>query len=157
MLENNRVTPQDLLDAVVGETFTLLPDGRTTICQLTLYNGFTVYGSSACVAIENYDQALGEKYSKEKAFDRVWEVLGAILADRLHNKKVETAKPVASDHVSRLRQEHTELQARLSKLIQFIGSDAYCHLPAYEQEALREQSYAMQSYYAILTRRLRTA
>ena len=157
MFESNRVTPQDIQDAVVGKTFTLLPDGRTTICQLTLYNGFTVYGCSACVAIENYDQALGEKYSKDKAFDRVWEVLGAILADRLHNKKVETVKLVAADHVGRLRQEHVELQGRLAKLLQFIGSDAYSHLPTYEQQALREQSFAMQSYYAILSRRLRTA
>ena len=157
MFESNRVTPQDIQDAIVNKTFTLLPDGRTTICQLTLYNGFSVYGSSACVSIENYNQELGERYSEEKAIDRVWEALGAVLADRLHNKKVGAAKPVATDHVSRMRQEHAELQGRLAKLLQFIGSDAYCHLPIYEQEALREQSFAMQSYYAILSRRLRTA
>lgn len=157
MFESNRVTPQDVQDAIVNKTFTLLPDGRTTICQLTLYNGFTVYGSSACVSIENYNQELGERYSEEKAIDRVWEVLGAVLADRLHKKEQETAKPVALDYVSQMRQEHSELQGRLSRLLQFIGSDAYYHLPAREQEALREQSYAMQAYYAILSRRLRNA
>ena len=154
MLESNRVTPQDIQDAIVNKTFTLLPDGRTTICQLTLYNGFTVYGSSACVSIENYNQELGERYSEEKAIDRAWEALGAILADRLESK---AAKPVALDYVGQLRQEHDELQGRLSRLLQFIGSDAYYHLPAHEQEALREQGLAMQSYYAVLSRRIRTA
>ena len=46
-----KVTPQQIEAAIVHETYTLLPNGRTTVCQLTLINlgdsGFTVEGQSA--------------------------------------------------------------------------------------------------------------
>ena len=42
-----RVTPEQVEAAIIGETYTVLPNGRTTVCQLTLDNGFTVEGMSA--------------------------------------------------------------------------------------------------------------
>ena len=84
----NRVTIEDVQAAIVSETYTLLPDGRTTICQLTLDNEFTVDGKSACVAIENYDEALGNKYARENAVEKVWQFLGFRLADKLHKEKL---------------------------------------------------------------------
>ena len=46
-----RVTPEEVDAAVIKQEFTLLPDGRTTVCTLTLDNGFTVHGESSCVRI----------------------------------------------------------------------------------------------------------
>ena len=54
------VTMQGIIDKVVATTYTLLPDKRTTICQLQMENGYTINGTSACVAVENYNQHLGE-------------------------------------------------------------------------------------------------
>lgn len=82
-----RVTQQDVEDAITGETYTVLPDGRTTICQLTLYNGFTVEGSAACVSKENFNSQLGNKYSRERALTKVWEHLGFRLCEQLHQQK----------------------------------------------------------------------
>ncbi len=39
-----------------------------TICILTLVNGFTFVGKSACPSTENYNQALGERYAYDDAF-----------------------------------------------------------------------------------------
>ena len=78
-----RVTLEQVEAAIVEETYTILPDGRTTICQLTLDNGFTVEGSSACVSKENYNVELGNKYSRERAVNEVWKMLGFRLADQI--------------------------------------------------------------------------
>lgn len=77
------VTIADIQDAIVKETYTVLPDGRTTICQLTLKNGYTVFGESACVCIENFDAEKGNKYSRERAVDKVWSLLGYDLQNKV--------------------------------------------------------------------------
>lgn len=78
-----KVTLEEVEAAIKGETYTVLPDGRTTICQLTLDNDFTVDGHSACVSVENFNAELGNKYSREEAVKKVWAFLGFRLADRL--------------------------------------------------------------------------
>lgn len=83
----NRVTIEDVQAAIKSETYTVLPDGRTTICQLTLDNDFTVDGKSACVAKENFNEELGNKYARENAVEKVWQFLGFRLADKLHAEK----------------------------------------------------------------------
>lgn len=83
------VTIEDVIAAVVSETYTVLPDGRTTICQLTLKNGFTVDGHSACVSIENFNPEIGNKYAREEAVKKVWAYLGWDLATK--TKMIEDA------------------------------------------------------------------
>ncbi len=78
-----RVTIEDVNAAIISETYTVLPDGRTTICQLTLDNGFTVIGESACVSAENFDAAIGNKYAREAAVSKVWQFLGFRLRDAM--------------------------------------------------------------------------
>jgi hypothetical protein len=73
----------DVQEAIVKETYTVLPDGRTTICQLTLVNGYTVFGESSCVCIENFNAELGNKYSRERAVDKVWPLLGYDLQNKV--------------------------------------------------------------------------
>lgn len=45
---SNTVTMDGILAKVKKTTYTVLPDGVTTICQLKLENGFSVNGFSAC-------------------------------------------------------------------------------------------------------------
>ncbi len=75
-----KVTHDEVVAAIKHETYTLLSDNRTTICQLTLANGFTVMGTSACVSVEEYNKELGEKYARQRAFDEAWKAMGAMLA-----------------------------------------------------------------------------
>jgi len=87
-----RVTPQDLTAAIVGVDYQVLKDGRTTICLLTLDNGYTVRGESSCVCPENFDAALGEQYAREDAERKVWPLLGFRLADTLHAHRTAEAR-----------------------------------------------------------------
>ena len=78
-----RITPALVEAAICGETYTVLPNGRTTVCQLTLDNGFTVEGLSAAVSIENFDAEIGKKISRQNAVQQVWPLLGFRLRDQL--------------------------------------------------------------------------
>lgn len=73
-----KVTMEDILNSIHSETYTVLPDGRTTICQLTLFkeDGFTVIGESAVVDKKNFNTELGNKYAKERAIEKIWPLLG---------------------------------------------------------------------------------
>lgn len=79
----NKVTEEMVTASIVKAEYTVLQDGRTTICLLTLDNGFTVRGESSCVVKDNFDQTVGEHYSSLDARRKVWAFLGFRLADKL--------------------------------------------------------------------------
>jgi hypothetical protein len=79
----NKVTIEQIYAKIKGEIFMIMPDRRTTLCQLTLENGYTVIGQSACVDIENFDASLGRHYAKLDAIDKVWPLEGYLLAERM--------------------------------------------------------------------------
>lgn len=54
-----------------------------TICCLTLANGYTVTGESACVSSENFDTELGRKIARENAKQKIWALEGYALRERL--------------------------------------------------------------------------
>lgn len=83
-----RITPQHIDDCIVSETFNNLPNGRTTVCQLTLRNGYTVEGISSCVSIENFNQEIGNKISNENARNKIWELEGYLLRQKLFEASV---------------------------------------------------------------------
>lgn len=79
----NKVTIEQICGKIKDEVFMIMPDHRTTLCQLTLENGYTVIGQSACVDIENFDASLGRHYAKQDAIDKVWPLEGYLLAERM--------------------------------------------------------------------------
>lgn len=101
-----RVTPEQVEAAIVGETFTVLPNGRTTVCQLTLDNGFTVEGLSACVCVENFDAEIGNRIARQNAVSQVWQLLGFRLRDQLAynprtlHRDAATGKLVTEDYAA---------------------------------------------------------
>jgi hypothetical protein len=78
-----RVTLEEVQAAIHEADYVVLPDGRTTICMLTLDNGFTVRGESSCVCVENFDAEIGKNIAYKDAQDKVWPLLGFRLADKL--------------------------------------------------------------------------
>lgn len=81
-----RLTPNHIDSVIVGETYTNLPDGRTVVCQLTLRNGYTVNGTSACVSKENFNQDIGNNIARENAREKIWQLEGYLLKEKLHSK-----------------------------------------------------------------------
>lgn len=56
-----------------------------TFCVITLKNGFTVTGESACASPENFDAEIGRKISRENAINKVWMLEGYLLKQQLHD------------------------------------------------------------------------
>jgi len=80
-----RITPDDLEAAIASEEFQVFAGSTLTVCVLTLKNGFTVVGESACASPENFNKELGEKIARQKAKDRLWPLLGYALREKLHS------------------------------------------------------------------------
>lgn len=47
-----------------------------TICIITLQNGFTCLGTSACVSPENFNEEIGKKIARKKAEEQIWPLMG---------------------------------------------------------------------------------
>lgn len=54
-----------------------------TICVLVLRNGFTLIGKSAPASPENFNQELGEKFSREDALRQLWPMEGYLLREKI--------------------------------------------------------------------------
>lgn len=68
---------REKLEALVSHThYHRVPDTTTTICAITLKNGFTVVGESACIDPNNFDQIIGQKIAYENAFEKLWQLEG---------------------------------------------------------------------------------
>lgn len=76
--------------AAVGAPKLINPSlGLLTFCVLTLRNGFTVTGQSACASAENFDEQAGRKYARKDAVGKVWPLEGYLLRQRLYNGMVD--------------------------------------------------------------------
>lgn len=82
-LTARRITPDMLNAEIVSEQFHVFDGSCMTVCCLTLKNGFTVTGESACASPENYDADIGQKIAKSNARDKIWPLLGFRLRDEL--------------------------------------------------------------------------
>lgn len=82
------LTEPDIEALIVSEEATTLGK-KTTAVTLTLANGFEVVGISACVDASNYNLAIGQKFARQRAVDKVWELAGYVLQEDLHRARIE--------------------------------------------------------------------
>lgn len=78
-----RVTPDQLEQVIVSEQYHVFNGTTFTACLLTLKNGYTVIGESACASPENFNAELGRKISRENAKNKIWALEGYLLRSRL--------------------------------------------------------------------------
>lgn len=76
-----RVTAEDLQASI--KSIEYLYSQTLTICILTLTNGFTVTGESACADPANYKKDIGDRIARENAQNKIWPLLGFELRTRL--------------------------------------------------------------------------
>lgn len=72
----------DIAESLMNSPWEL---GLLTICVLTLRNGYTVLGKSACASSANFSREIGEKVAREDAIRQVWPLLGYELRTKLSN------------------------------------------------------------------------
>lgn len=82
------VTEEELRMRVASTEYVKL-GRKTTVCLLTLDNGFEVVGLSACVDPSRYDEGVGRDLAFNDAFSKVWELEGYRLQVDLYNKRGE--------------------------------------------------------------------
>lgn len=91
-----RITPADIeatidseVSFVVGNVLKDCPISDSTklltLCVLTLRNGFTVTGESACASPENFDAEIGHKIARQNAVAKIWPLEGYLLKQRLYD------------------------------------------------------------------------
>lgn len=78
-----RVTPDQVDATIVGEAYHVFPGTTVTVCCLSLRNGYTVVGESACASPENFDAELGRKIARDNARGKIWALEGYALRERL--------------------------------------------------------------------------
>lgn len=78
-----RITPDRLEEVIVSEQYHVFPNTTFTACLLTLQNGYTVLGESACASKDNFDADLGRKIARENAKNKIWSLEGYLLRQRL--------------------------------------------------------------------------
>jgi hypothetical protein len=78
-----RITPADLDAAIVGEDYHRFPGTMLIVCALTLRNGFTVTGESACASPENFDEEIGRGIARRNAREKIWPLEGYRLKSEL--------------------------------------------------------------------------
>lgn len=97
-----RVTLEDVQDSIVSEQYFTANDGAMgaalnkdrlidpdqglgllTFCVLTLRNGWTITGESACASPANFNPEIGRKLAKDSAVSKVWAFLGFELKTKL--------------------------------------------------------------------------
>lgn len=79
-----RVTPEHIDSTIVDEAYHVFPGTTVTVCCLTLRNGFTVIGESACASPANFDPEIGRKIARDNARAKIWALEGYALRERLH-------------------------------------------------------------------------
>lgn len=70
----NTITLESIETIIAKEDY--WNNGKTTVCILTLDSGFEVVGTSGVVDKSNFNEEIGNKFAREKAIDKIWELEG---------------------------------------------------------------------------------
>jgi hypothetical protein len=86
----NMITPAEAEREIFGETYTVLPSGRSIVCQLTLACDHTEEGIAHVIDGENFNLKKGREAARRKAMDGVYRYLAQrkreFVGKRLHTQ-----------------------------------------------------------------------
>lgn len=86
-MTTNKVTIEQIEGSIVREQYYVFPNTTVTVCALTVRDGFTATGKSACADPDNFDAELGKRYARERAIDELWSHFGSVLCNKLYEEK----------------------------------------------------------------------
>lgn len=87
-----RITPERIDGLIASEAYHRFVGTTHTVCCLTLTNGHTVIGESACVSPENFDAEVGEKVARDDARNKLWALEGYRLKCALYEKAAQVTQ-----------------------------------------------------------------
>lgn len=83
------VTPASIELKIASINYMSLPGTTVTICNITLENGFSVRGESACADPLKYNEEEGRRYAYDDAFRKIWPLEGYLLKQRMYEQGVK--------------------------------------------------------------------
>lgn len=120
-----------------------------TVCVLIMRNGHTVTGESHCADPAKFDAETGRVEARKRAIDKLYPMV-------IYAERERLAREVApTDYRDRVRAEFTELENKLGKLSNFLGSEKFQSLPSVERSLLERQFEAMLAYANVVADRIR--
>lgn len=82
----NRVTKETMEAKIDNVQWYDMP-GTLTICVITMQNGFTFTGKSACADPANFNKEVGHRYAYEDAFKQIWSHEAYLIRERMFRGK----------------------------------------------------------------------
>lgn len=79
-----RITPEQIDELIAATQYHRFPGTTTTVCAISLKNGFIAVGESGCVHPENFDTEIGRRIAFESARRKIWALEGYLLRERLN-------------------------------------------------------------------------
>ena len=141
-----RLTPE-IIDGMVREAeYHVFVGSCLTVCCMTLKNGFTVTGESACAHPENFNAEIGERIAYQNARNKIWMLEGYLLKEKLF-----VPEPTFQE---RLDTELSDLGEKIEKLNEFIDGSVFYKLLDIEKDQLRTQAIHMMEYHSVLKLRV---
>lgn len=86
-----RLTPEHIDKVIAKADYHVFEGSCLTVCCITLLNGFTVTGESACASPANFNKEVGEKISFNNARDKIWMLEGYLLKERISSFEVKAS------------------------------------------------------------------
>jgi hypothetical protein len=148
LLGTVRVTLDAIENNIVAENYFTAAEGAAnagtpvpaelellTFCVLTLKNGFTVTGQSACADPKNFDPEIGKKIARGDAIRQIWPLMGYELRTKI--KLIEAGSDTAlGEALTRMT------AASMGQPIIFQPHDAQIILDHFENENSEEGNNA---------------
>lgn len=78
----NSLSVESITSVIDAQLFKRIDNSTTTLCILTLQNGYIVVGKSACISKDVFDENLGQQFAYQDALAKIWELEGYLLAQR---------------------------------------------------------------------------
>jgi Phage protein (N4 Gp49/phage Sf6 gene 66) family len=79
-----KITRERIESRIDKVRYSIIPDTTTTICAITMINGFVVTSSSACIDPAAFDRKTGEEIAYENALEKIWDLEGYLLKERIY-------------------------------------------------------------------------
>jgi hypothetical protein len=147
-----RLTPDLIDNAIKKFEYHVFPGSCLTVCCLTLQNGFTVSGESACASPENFNKEKGEEISYKNAYQKIWMLEGYLLKQKLFDESQGDKAPTTA--YDRLVIELDELKQKNRKLVTFVETEKFKTLTKIRKQLLIDQSRIQADLIEILTLRI---
>ncbi len=83
-MSRDKVT-EDYIESRIKEVRYIKDQSSTvTVCAITMVNGFSAIGYSACVDPKNFDEDKGKSIAYENAFNQLWPLEGYLLKEEMY-------------------------------------------------------------------------